>query len=406
MAPVARVLIVLTSSSYRVADFVDAAGSLGVELAIAGDAEPPLGMSDRFVAVDCDDPEGSAQAIADLAASTPVDAIVAADDQGVEMAARAAELIGLPQNRAEAAAATRDKALLRAALDRAEVPQPVFELLEDDADPAAVAGRVGFPVVVKPRTLSGSRGVIRADDPAGVVTAADRVRGIRRAAGAADLPLLVERFVPGPEVSVEGMLWDGELEVLAIFDKPDPLDGPFFEETMFVTPTRLPPATARGVVDLVRRAVAAIGLAHGPVHAEVRIGPEGPVLIEVAARSIGGLCGRALRFGLMGTALEVMILRQALGMRKESLRRERRPVGVLMVPIPGAGTLRATTGGEEAAAVPGVTAIEWSIPLGSHVEPVPEGDRYLGFVFARADSAEAVEEALREAGSRLKIQID
>jgi biotin carboxylase len=239
--------------------------------------------------------------------------------------------------------------------------------------------------------------VIRVDNPGELTAAAARAR---RIASAADL--VVEEFVPGPEVSVEGLVWEGELEVLAVFDKPDPLDGPFFEETMFVTPSRHPTRVLAAVEDVCRRGVAALGLRHGPVHAEVRIGPRGPVLIEVAARTIGGLCGRALRFGLMGTSLEVMVLRQALGLRKKGLARERSSSGVLMLGIPARGTLVSLDGIEEAAAVPGVTGIERSIPLGSEVVPLPEGDRYLGFVFARADHPDEVEAALRRAGGLIR----
>jgi hypothetical protein len=248
--------------------------------------------------------------------------------------------------------------------------------------------------------------VIRADGPAELARAVDRARRIQVRAGMpADAPLVVERFVAGPEVAVDGLVWDDGLEVLAVFDKPEPLDGPYFEETIFTTPSRHPVDTLEEIEAATARAVSALGLTHGPVHAELRLGPDGPVVIEIAARTIGGLCGRALRFGLMETPLEVLVLRQALGMRKRGFHREPEASGVLMVPIPRSGTLRSVSGEEDARSIPGVTDIEWTMSPGSQVEAMPDGGRYLGFVFARAAEPAAVETALRAAQAALTVYI-
>jgi biotin carboxylase len=261
--------------------------------------------------------------------------------------------------------------------------------------------------VVKPLTLSGSRGVIRADDPESARAAAQRVRAILADAGedGAGARLLVERFVPGAEVAVEGLLRGGELEVLAVFDKPDPLEGPYFEETIYVTPSRLPPDTLRLVEQTTARAASALGLTEGPVHAELRVSGDGVTVLELAARSIGGLCGRSLRFGL-GISLEEVILRHALGLPLDHLRREDLASGVMMLPIPRAGTLRAVRGQDEARAVEGIAGLEISVAPGRDVKPLPEGDRYLGFLFAKSDTPERVEAALREAHGRLEVEIE
>jgi biotin carboxylase len=369
---------------------VSAAEALGVELAIASEEEPPIPLGDRFVAVSCDDEEGSAAAIADLAARTPIDAIVAADDAGVVMAALAARAIGLTHNTPDGVAATRDKSTMRSLLAAAEVPQPDFVLLPHDADAERVVASFDAPVVIKPVGLSASRGVIRVDSPADAPSTAERIRGIQ----GSDRPLLVERFVPGAEVAVEAMAWNGSLEILAIFDKPEPMDGPFFEETIYVTPSRHPHHTVDAILDATRRAAAALQITQGPVHAELRVSAERATVIEVAARSIGGLCGRSLRFGLMGTSLEVMILRQALGMRKTGLHREPGASGVLMLPIPSRGILDGFDGLDAVLALPAITGFEPGVPVGEQVVPLPEGDRYLGFVFARAATPDEVEGAL------------
>ncbi|MBA3420609.1 MAG: ATP-grasp domain-containing protein, partial [Thermoleophilaceae bacterium] len=270
-----------------------------------------------------------------------------------------------------------------------------------------LAREVGLPCVVKPLSLSASQGVIRADDPAAAARAAERVRSILGEAGH-DAPgerLLVERYVPGAEVAVEALLSGGELEILAVFDKPDPLEGPYFEETLLVTPSRLPAPSVRAVERVTSAAAATLGLREGPIHAELRVTDGGEVVVlELAARTVGGLCARALRFGL-GVSLEELVLRQALGLPLGGLRREIAAAGVMMLPIPRAGVLEEVTGREQAFAVPGIAGLELSIRPGRPVRPLPEGDRYLGFLFARAEAPEGVERALREAHAELEIRV-
>lgn len=391
-----RVVLVLPTSTYRAADFVSAAAALGATVVVASDQAPVLAAADAALALDLGDAEAASRAIEALDGRAPLDAVVAVDDQGVLVASRAAERLGLPHNPPDAVAATRDKASLRAALAAAEVRQPAFRLLAASDPPPA---DLPLPWVAKPLGLSGSTGVIRIDDASSAPATFERIRGI---AGSADAPLLVETFVSGPEVAVEGLLRGGELEVLAVFDKPDPLDGPYFEETIYVTPSR---HEVVGVVRLVQQACTALGLREGPVHAEARLAPEGPVLLEVAARSIGGLCARTLRFGA-GVSLEELLLRHALGLPTDGLVREDAASGVMMLPIPASGTLREVAGQDEARAVEGVVGLEITIPPGRTVRALPEGDRYLGFLFARGGTPEAVEATLREAHARLRVVID
>jgi biotin carboxylase len=402
-----RVLVIVPNDSYRASDFVAAAEALAVDLALASEERPPLRPDDRFVEIDCADPAGSAAAVVELATRTPIDAIVAADDTGVEIAARAAEALGLPTSPPAAASATLDKARSRRLLAAGEVPQPDFALLAADADPVEVVLGFNGPVVIKPVMLSAGRGVLRVDDPADAPAVAARIRDIIRTAGRdGEQPLLVERYVAGPEVSVEGIVWAGDFEVLAILDKPIPMTGPAFEETIFVTPSRHPANIQAEIERVAAAGVRALGLTEGPVHAELRVEDGRPLLIEIAGRTIGGLCGRALRFGLLGAPLETMVLRHALGMRKESLHREHTASGVLMIPIPRAGSLRAVDGVDYVRAMPGVTSVELTASIGTHISPPPDGDRYLGFVFARAATADEVESTLRHAMSMITVTVD
>ena len=329
--------------------------------------------------------------------------MVAVDDEGVLVAALAAQRLGLAHNPPDAAARSRDKAAMRRALEDAGVPQPEFRMAGPDAEVAGLAAEVGFPCVLKPVSLSGSRGVIRADDPEAAVVAAKRVRAILADAGEdPEAPLLVERYIPGDEVAVEGLLRGGTLEPLAVFDKPDPLEGPYFEETIYVTPSRLPPETLDAIVRMTADAAAALGLVEGPIHAELRTEAGRAWVLEVAARSIGGLCSRSLRFGV-GVTLEEVILRHALGLPIDDLRRESAASGVMMIPIPRAGILQEVRGQDRARAVPGIAGLELTIGPGRHVMPLPEGDRYLGFIFARGPTPEAVVRSLRDAHARLDV---
>ena len=380
-----RILLLLPTSTYRAPDFVRAAARLGVEVVVGSEEAQALaaGMGDRAVVVPLDDPEVAADAIVALDRRAAIDAVVAVDDRGVLAAATAGERLGFPHNPPTAVAATRDKASMRTALARAEVLQPRFVV---DSPPD-----FAYPWVMKPLDRSGSQGVIRVDDADAARAAVARIGAI------APGPVLVEEYVPGFEVAVEGLLREGELELLAVFDKPDPLVGPYFEETIYVTPSRLDPATLARVEDVAARACAAIGLVEGPVHAELRVDGDRVWVIEVAARSIGGLCG---------IALEEVILRHALGMPLDGLAREPAASGVMMLPIPHAGVLRAVDGEDAARAVPGITGLEITVPRGRRVVPVPEGDRYLGFLFARGETPADVEAALRAAHDALAIRID
>ncbi|MEX0667858.1 MAG: ATP-grasp domain-containing protein, partial [Acidimicrobiia bacterium] len=313
--------------------------------------------------------------------------------------------LGLPHNPPEAAAATRDKEAMRIALSRGEVPQPSFEAIARGQDATEAATTIGFPLVVKPLSLSGSRGVIRVESHDRLAAVIERVLAIASEAGDDGGRVLLEQFVPGPEVALEGMVWSGTLEILAIFDKPDHPDGPYFEETIYVTPTQLDQVTQDEIARVTQAAITAIGLREGPIHAELRVNGLKPFVIEVAGRSIGGICGRALSFGLLDTSLETLILRHALGRRHRGLHRTARASGVMMLPITAQGTLTAIGGIDEAGRVEGVDAIEITTPIGAQLRPVPEADRYLGLVFASGPDPADVVATLKKAHSLLDIVI-
>lgn len=402
-----RVLLLLPVASYRNDDFLAAARRLDVEVITVADychqLAPGWGL-DPMLAVPFDQPAAALQTVLQHLPARP-DAVLAVDDHGLELAARLREQLGLPGNSTPAVMLSRDKLRFRQLLHDSGLNCPAFFALPHDADVNQSAHRVAYPAVVKARRLSSSRGVVRVDNPREFVAAVNWVRQIQ---GRADregqaLGLVVEAFIPGREYALEGLLDDGQLQVLALFDKPDPLDGPYFEETIYVTPSRLTEAVQHEIADMVQRACERAGLTSGPVHAEMRVNQQGVWLLEIAARSIGGLCGRVLRHAL-GMSLEEVVLRQALGMPVPRAQ-ERGAAGVMMIPVPRRGIYQSVSGLEVARRVPGVTDIQVAVEAGARILPVPEGASYLGFIFSQAPTPVEAEHALRVAHALLGFDI-
>jgi biotin carboxylase len=413
-----RLLVLLAKTGYRAADFLDAAEALGAETVVASDrchvldAQDSAPQTRESVVYDPRSPSEAAQTIAEYARVRPVDAVVATDDATAVLAARVNALLGLPHNDLEGADATRDKLAARRRLSAAGLAQPGFREISVLVDSAAAAihESPGFPCVVKPRGLSASRGVIRADDPPSFDAALARIRAllaepeVRARSGALADSVIVERYLPGREAALEGLVTDGEVEVLALFDKPDPLVGPYFEETLYITPSRMSDAAQANTVRAAADACRALGIRHGPIHAEVRIDDDDQAwVLECAARSIGGLCSRTLRFST-GQSLEALVIAHALGLPVDP-RRDQRASGVLMIPIPLSGVLKAVGGLEDAGNIEGVEDIVITARIGRSIRKLPEGDAYLGFAFATGDTPEAVEGILREVHETLQVEI-
>ncbi len=407
-----RILLLLPTTTYRASDFIAAADRMAVSVVVA--SEKPNTMSrlhpDRFLTLNFRDIEASVATVRQFHSLHRIDAVIPVDEETAIAAAAIGAELSLKHNSVESAQAARDKRRLAELLRKHSVQAPRTVCHSIGEIPEIAARQAAYPCVLKPLFLSASRGVIRADDPAGYSAAWKRISAIlqtgevRARGGAAADCVLEQEFVPGAEFAVEGLLSDGEFQVLAIFDKPDPLNGPFFEETIYVTPSRAPEEDQEAIVRCAAEAARAIGLRNGPAHAEVRLNNRGPWLIEIAARSIGGLCSRTLRFGT-GLTLEDLILQHALGWKIEMPRRTRQAAGVMMIPIPRKGILEEITGLEEARGIPGVEEITITARPGNPLVPLPEGSSYLGFIFSRMSSPEEAEAALRAAHGKLNFAI-
>jgi biotin carboxylase len=404
---VKRVLLLLPAASYRNDDFLAAARQLEVEVISVANychqLAPSWGMS-PIQSVPFDQPVVALKQLL-IALGRKPDAVLAVDDSGLDLAALLCEYLYLPGNAPEAVRQTRDKLAFRNILRGGGLNCPDFCHLDSDAEAIALPLPLRFPVVVKARRLSASRGVIRADTSEAYAQAVQWVRDIQAKADrdAAELGLIVENFIPGREYALEGLLQHGRLRVLALFDKPDPLDGPYFEETLYLTPSRLAQVRQDEIAQTVERACTLAGLETGPIHAEMRVNAQGVWLLEVAARSIGGLCGRMLRQAL-GMSLEELILRHALNQPLPEPR-QREANGVMMIPIPQHGIFRGVRGLDDALAVAGISSIQITASPGQLIAAPPEGASYLGFIFAAAISPGAVESSLRKAHALLEFDI-
>jgi biotin carboxylase len=412
-----RLLLFTAKLGYQTRSFEDAARKLGVQLVYVTDRchqlENPWG--DQAIAVHFEAPEVAAYTVTEALRGQDVGGILALGDRPAAAAAYAARSLGIHCNHPAAVEACRNKLRMREVFRDAGLNVPWFRSLPIDPTPEPVLLGISYPCVLKPLSLSASQGVVRANNREEFLAAAARVRRLLKspevlATREPNLDqMLVEGYIPGREVAVEGLLTDGVLKILAIFDKPDPLEGPYFEETIYVTPSRLPEAVQHAIEKCARDAVRALGLSHGPVHAEFRINDSGVWPLEVAPRPIGGLCSRSLRFSVDAPSepigLEELLLRHALELPAWNSPREENASGVMMIPVPKSGVFEGVTGEEAARSILGITELSITARLRDPIAAWPEGSSYLGFLFARGDTPEKVEQALREAHQKLSFTV-
>jgi biotin carboxylase len=402
------VLIIAPHGSYRTMAFIAAAERMGIHALIASEGKHSIVTAyAQGIHIEFQDEALALQALLRAAGEHHIVGVIGTDDAATELAARLAQALKLPHNDPMAVRIARRKDAARACLAAQAVPMPGYRRIDLQMPLPAQLQDMVFPVVVKPIALSASRGVIRANNQTELRTAIERVRrlllSINDLEADAQRYVLIEQYIPGAEVAVEAMLTQGELHILTVFDKPDPLEGPFFEETYYTMPTRLGVDQQAELKRVVQVACAAYGLQEGPVHAECRINEDGVFILEVAARTIGGLCGRLLRFGT-GYSLEELVLAHAMAMPL-TLSSDQGAAGVLMIPIPKAGMLKRVEGLLAAQRIPFIEDISIQVREGHELIPLPEGASYLGFIFARAPSVQQAEQALRDAHACLQFVI-
>jgi len=406
-----RILLIAATTGYQTRSFAAAARHLHVDATLATDRchilEDP--WRDNAVAIRFEEPHQSAEILANLARTQNIAGIAAVADRPTLIAALTAAKLGLPWHPPEAAAACRDKHRMRQLFHAAGLPVPLYERISIHSEPAQAAARTSYPCVLKPLSLSASRGVIRANNRAEFIDAFNR---IRRIVGTSSDAIQVEAYIPGREYALEGLMTQGQLRTLAVFDKPDPLEGPFFEETLYITPSREMASFVRALIDSTTRAARSLGLWHGPIHAEMRANHTGIYMLEIAARSIGGLCSRAVKFNVgqalppvRSISLEQLLVLHAIGQAPAHLEPATPAAGVMMIPIPREGIFESVEGLDDARAFPGIDDVVITAKRGEHLIPLPEGAGYFGFVFSSGENPAFVEDALRRAHRKLRFRI-
>ena len=413
VTPGKRLLILASKLGYQTRGFAGAARSLGVDVVFATDRchqlEDP--WRDGAIAAHFEQPDVAARRILANLNGRHIDGVLALGDRPTTAAAYVARELGLRGNSPEAVANCRSKLLQREALQSTALLIPEFFAFGLGEDVDQMARRASYPCVVKPLSLAASQGVIRANNAGEFVAAVQRIAALLTQPEVQVLreptlgTILVETYIPGDEVAVECLLDRGQLRVLAIFDKPDPMEGPYFEETIYVTPSREPAEMQRQIVACAEQTARALGLTHGPAHLEFRINDKGIWVLEASPRPIGGLCSRALRFGPERILLEDLLVRHALGLDGAQLEREPAASGVMMIPVPRSGVLERVAGVEDALRTPGVEEVHITARVHDPIAAWPEGSSYLGFIFARAVQPEKAEAALRAAHAKLRIDI-
>jgi biotin carboxylase len=407
-----RLILLMSTRTYRAAAFLDAAEALGLAVTVASDQAHVFAAAqpEAHLQVDFNEPESATERIVGFNQKYPLMAVVSAEDEGAQIAAMASMALGLPSSSLTAVSAARNKFGMRTILDKVGMLSPKYQRLRLTQAPRMLAKQVDYPCVLKPLFLSGSRGVIRTNNAREFEAAFTRIKEIlsrpkikAQGGGLADY-VLVEDFIPGYEVAIEGIVIAGEMNLIAMFDKPDPLDGPYFEETIYVTPSRHPAEAQEALLYAAQQAVRALGITYGPVHIEARYNDIGAWIVEIAPRSIGGYCAKVITLG-EGMTLEEAILRQAAGQDVSGLVREAQASGVMMIPIPGEGILADYSGVAEAENMTHIDEIVMSMHSGQKITPLPEGGQYLGFIFARAETPGVVETALRRAFSKINLTV-
>jgi len=408
-----RVLLLIPATSFRTKAFIEAAGMIGVNLTVGSNQSSALAalQQDSFITLDQNSISDAVETVRSFSKTYHIDAVVGVDDESVILSTAIAKELGLHHNSIESVSATRNKFLLRELLAQHAVTQPAYRKISIDEPISNIERSISYPVVVKPVSLAASRGVMRVNDKNELPGAINRIRNLMGTFERNESRyVLIEEYIDGDEVAVEGLLDNGSLRVFAVFDKPDPLTGPFFEETIYTTPSRHKPQILKSIEDAVQRAVHAIGLSSGPIHAEVRFNNTGVYLIELAARSIGGHCSRSLQYvdasqNNRRFSLEEVLLRDALGEPLQAIRREGSATGVMMIPVPARGILREIGGIEKAKKVKYITDVSITAHSGKELIPIPDGGTYPGFIFARAETPERVEQALRDAHALLDFDV-
>ena len=407
------VILIIPSASYRTSAFITAVKKLDLKVLVISDKSQVFSgkYPDNLIIMNFHHWKDRLDEISEWSERNGLKAVIGVDEESIVLAANISNYLNKEHNPVDSVLLTKNKYLMRIELKKAGICSPWFKRFPVHESPKKIINEIIFPCVIKPTFLSASRGVIRVNTikelSDGFKTLNDllSLEEIRKRGGDQSDWILVEEYIPGKEVAIEGIVSEGKLKVLAVFDKPEPLVGPTFEETIFVTPSILPEKTLYSLFETAEIAVNTLGIVKGPVHIEIRINSSGNYILECASRSIGGICSNVLEFH-GGMSLEELILRSYLGRNVEKTKLTDTARGVMMMPNEKSGILKEIRGVEDALNVKGVTDLQITLKPGENLEPLPKGDRYLGFIFAEDKDQELVIKALKNAWSKIAVVLE
>ena len=407
------VILIIPSASYRTGPFMNAIKKLDLKVLVISDKSQVFSgkYPDNLIIINFNHWKDKSVEISKWAKNNGLKAVIGVDEESIVLAANLSNFLNVDHNSIESVLLTKNKYLMRTELIKTGLCSPWFKIFSIYESSNKIINEISFPCVIKPTFLSGSRGVMRVNTKKelseGIKTLNELLSldELRKRGGKQSDYIMIEEYIPGKEVAIEGIVSEGKLTMLAIFDKPELLEGPTFEETIIVTPSVLTKKIQYSLLETLQVVVKALGIVKGPVHAEARINRNGNYILECASRSIGGLCSKVLEFQ-GGISLEELILRSYLGRNIEKSKLIGNARGVMMMPTEKKGILKEIGGVKDALVVKGVTDLQITVKPGEKLQPLPKGDRYLGFIFAGGNNQEFVINALKNAWSKIEIVLE
>tara|TARA_B100000686_G_scaffold128253_1_gene135463 strand:- start:1091 stop:2335 length:1245 start_codon:yes stop_codon:yes gene_type:complete len=404
------VILIIPSASYRTGPFMNAVKKLDLKVLVISDKSQVFSgkYPDNLIIINFNHWQDRSDEISKWAKNNGLKAVIGVDEESIVLAANISNFLNVEHNPVESVLLTKDKYLMRNELLKLGIKSPWFKRFSIYESTKKIINEISFPCVIKPTFLSASRGVMRVNtmnelsDSIKIMYELLSLDELRKRGGEQSDWILFEEYIPGNEVAVEGLVTNGKLTVLAVFDKPEPLEGPTFEETIIVTPSVLTKEIQYSLLETIQNVVKALGILKGPIHAEARINKNGNYILECASRSIGGLCSKVLEFQ-GGMSLEELILRSYLGRNIEKSKLTDKARGVMMMPTEKMGILKEMRGVQDALNVKGITDLKLTVKPGEKLEPLPKGDRYLGFIFAEGNDQKLVIKALKNAWSKITV---
>ena len=379
-----KLLLVIPENSYKSNDFVVAAEKLGIDFLIITDSEQVSSKFSDTVIINKFDAELNKNNLKKLKDVTHV---LPVDHSALKFSGYLVDLLEVKGNKLESINLSMNKYESRKIFNSLLDIKVNNEIIKNIDDVNTFINKNGTSVL-KPIYGTASKSVLKINN---VEKNKEQIEKLMQ--DCFDQDLVIEEYIDGKEYALEGTIINSELKKIVIFDKPVEYKHPYFEESIYITPSELSSEAEKRVVSIVDKACKKIGLEDGPVHVEFKINENQIFIIEINPRMIGGLCSRCLSFGLFKVSLEEIILHAFMNNELKNIELLNNYVGVLMIPTPKSGKF-ISINKEELEKIPNISNVEITVPEGSDLLEPPYGDKYLGFAFSQGIDKKTVNESL------------